>query len=433
MTDVLIRKRYRKNGGVMYEYRFEIANVDGQRKWHTKCGFQTDAEARKAGREAQSQYENFGQVVNKEQISYSDFLDYWIDNDCKVDLKPITVVKYIKMAENLLKPRLGAYRLKSLTRETLQAFLIEMYDKGYSYNSLTVIKGLLTKSLNYAEDYRYIAYSPARRLKIPKNRIPKVPTRSAPHQFIPQDIMQKVFERFPERTSQYIPLKLGYECGLRIGEAFALCWEDIDFKNKVIKINRQIQWFQDNERTDEEKVSNNGSAECGDGYWYFSAPKYNSYRMIEISDELVEILLREKERQCKARDYYGTYYTDYTADKELSFSGKAPEYPCGVNRIGINGDGFPIHPICIRENGTLITTRTMQHTSKCIRKEIFPGFDFHSLRHTHTSMLAEIGVDQKYIQTRLGHADIKMTIGVYEHTTDIMRERGRKALNYLYR
>lgn len=47
-------------------------------------------------------------------------------------------------------------------------------------------------------------------------------------------------------------------------------------------------------------------------------------------------------------------------------------------------------------------------------------------------MLAEIGIDQKYIQTRLGHTDVKLTIDVYEHTTDTMRARGRKAINELY-
>ena len=48
-------------------------------------------------------------------------------------------------------------------------------------------------------------------------------------------------------------------------------------------------------------------------------------------------------------------------------------------------------------------------------------------------MLAEMGVEQKYIQTGLGHADLDMTIDVYECTTDIMRERGRSALNKLFR
>ena len=36
------------------------------------------------------------------------------------------------------------------------------------------------------------------------------------------------------------------------------------------------------------------------------------------------------------------------------------------------------------------------------------------------------------IQTRLGHSDIKITIDVYEHTTDTMRSRGREAINSLF-
>ncbi len=73
----------------------------------------------------------------------------------------------------------------------------------------------------------------------------------------------------------------------------------------------------------------------------------------------------------------------------------------------------------------------MQNTSIIIKK-IFKEFDSYSLRHTHASMLAEIGVEQKYIQPRLGHSDIKITIEVYEHTTDTMRSRGRKAINTLF-
>ena len=74
----------------------------------------------------------------------------------------------------------------------------------------------------------------------------------------------------------------------------------------------------------------------------------------------------------------------------------------------------------------------MQHTSRIKRKEFFENFDFHSLRVTYASMLAEVGVDQKYIQTRLGHTDLGLTINVYERVTDMMAERGRKAINVLY-
>lgn len=432
MGNVKVRIRNNSAGKATYGYYFEIAKIDGKRHWQSKDGFKTRAEAKKAGETAQQQYENFGHVIQKDEISFSDFLEFWIENDCKVDLKPVTVRSYEKVVKILLKPKLGAFRLKSITREVLQAFLIEVYDMGYSYNYMTVIKGTLTKSMNFAVDHHYIVFSPAVRLKIPKNRVPKVPTRSCPHVFIPPEIMTKIFERFPERTSNYLPIKLGYECGMRLGEVFGLCWEDIDFENKVIRLNRQVQWYEDKERDVLDKVSKNGTSECGNGYWYFSEPKYKSYRIIEISDELTELLMRERARQIKARDYYGIFYTNYYSDAALQFTGKQPETYLSVNRISKDESGFPVHLVCIREDGTFITPRTMQHTSRIIKKEIFKDFDFHSLRHTHASMLAEIGVEQKYIQTRLGHSDIKITIDVYEHTTDTMRSRGRKAINSLF-
>ncbi len=204
------------------------------------------------------------------------YLDYWITNDCMIDLKPNIVSIYIKKVDNILKPKLGKYKHKSITREVLQAFLTDLFDKGYAHNSLIVFKGLLSKSLNYAEDHHFIARSPAVRLKIPKNRQPKVKTRMSPHHLIPADAMEKIFARFPERTSQYIPLKLGYECGLRLSEVYGLCWEDIDLKNKVLRVNRQAQWMTDTEREQLDKIEKNGSAECGNGYWYFTEPKYNS-------------------------------------------------------------------------------------------------------------------------------------------------------------
>ncbi len=66
------------------------------------------------------------------------------------------------------------------------------------------------------------------------------------------------------------------------------------------------------------------------------------------------------------------------------------------------------------------------------KKEITKQFDFHSLRKTHASMLNELGIDQKYIQTRLGHSDIDITVKVYESVTDLMRIRGRNALNNMF-
>ncbi len=432
MVDITVRKRYRKNGQTMYEYRFEIANIDGKRQWKTKCGFKTATEARKAGRLELQSYENAGCIIAKDRMSVADYFDYWLKADCEIDLKPTTIMGYRKTIENLIIPKLGSYRLKSLSREILQTFLLELFDAGYSPNTLVKIRAILSKSMNYAVDHHYLVYSPAIRLKTPKNRRPKIPTRTAPHYFIKPKIMEQIFERFPERHPSHIPLKLGYECGIRIGEVFALCWEDIDLKNKVIYINRQVQWLQDKERSLVDKLSQNGSSECGKGCWYFAPPKYDSYRKVEISDELADLLFREKARQCRAAEYYGSYYVQYDVEEPFSFNGQQPKYPIVMNKLCTGGEGYPIHLVCIRENGTFISPRTMQHVTVSIKKEITKEFDFHSLRKTHASMLAELGVNQKYIQTRLGHTNLETTFDVYECTTDLMREQGRLVLNKIF-
>lgn len=50
MVELCIRKRFTSKGAV-YKYRFEIASVNGERKWKTKSGFKmiTDALARRIG------------------------------------------------------------------------------------------------------------------------------------------------------------------------------------------------------------------------------------------------------------------------------------------------------------------------------------------------------------------------------------------------
>lgn len=244
--------------------------------------------------------------------------------------------------------------------------------------------------------------------------------------------MKRIFERFPERSSSYIPLKLGDECGLRLGETFGLCWEDIDFENKIIYINRQVQWLPDKERTVFDKVSKNGSTECGNGYWYFSAPKYNSCRVIEISDELAEILHREKQRQEEAEEYFGVYYRRCYTDSSLSFECKLNINQGVPNKIMTQETGYPVHFVCIREDGTFISPRTLQYATKIIKKNICEEFDYHSLRHTHASILAESGAARKYIQCRLGHANFRTTFEVYEHITDEMRQQGRNVINRIF-
>lgn len=432
MRDVHIREHRLKSGQKSYEYRFEAAIIDGKRKWITKSGFKTKTEARRAGLTALQQYESIGQVVAPSDMSFADYLDLWLKDDCMVDLKPTTVSNYQKKINNHIKPALGAYRLRSIKKEDLQMFILEMFDNGYAKNTLSCISGILSKSMNYAVDHKYLLYSPAVRLRLPKNRTPKNPTRSSEREYIPADVATAIFKRFPECEPSHIPLRLGYECGLRIGEAFALVWEDIDLENKTITVNRQAQWQQDSTRTTADKVLSNGHAASGDGFWYFANPKYNSFRTIEISDSLCELLKREQERQEAMKAYYGAAYTHYCAERSLAFGGKTNPTVAAINPINSVDIGSPVHFVCVRSNGTYISGRTMQHTSSVIRKNLHERFSYHALRHTHASILYESGLSDKYISERLGHKDDRITRDTYIHITEVSRAQGQEALNRIF-
>ena len=108
MIEVQIRSKRKKDGKLSYGYSFEIANIDGIRKWQTKYGFATKKEAKEAGEQAKRLYDSYGRVVQKDEISVADYLDFWIENDCKIDLKPDTVTSYEKVLK-LIKPLIGKY------------------------------------------------------------------------------------------------------------------------------------------------------------------------------------------------------------------------------------------------------------------------------------------------------------------------------------
>ena len=402
MAGLFVHKR-----GNKWEYRFEVASVDGKRKFVQKSGFATKKEATAVGTEAMNKYNGSGVIFIQSEIGFADFILEWLDT-IKLNIKPTTYTQYQKRINNHIIPSLGKYKLKSITAPILQKFINDMYNNEYSRNSLSNIKGILSSSLDYAvEPMHYISTNPMNHVKLPSTRIQTAKSRQSPHVFISKEDMETIFQRFPEKTTAHIPLMLGYKCGLRLGEAFGLFWEDIDLENKTISINRQIQW--------KEKDKTDASSES---YWYFTAPKYESYRTITIDDKLCELLEREKSRQEKAKNYYeDLYYHNYINN---------------VNRLNQDGDGQEIHLLCLEECGKFTQPRIMQYTSFVINKTLGIKFDFHSLRHTHCSMLLEAGAKPKYVQERLGHKNIQVTLGIYQHLTENMQQDGDNIINSIF-
>ena len=73
-----------------------------------------------------------------------------------------------------------------------------------------------------------------------------------------------------------------------------------------------------------------------------------------------------------------------------------------------------------KENGEFITSESFKYASRIIHHELGIVFNFHSLRHTHATILIENGANIKDVQTRLGHAKIETTLDTYTHDTEQM-------------
>lgn len=58
-----------------------------------------------------------------------------------------------------------------------------------------------------------------------------------------------------------------------------------------------------------------------------------------------------------------------------------------------------------------------------IKKHNLHRITIHGLRHTHASLLFEAGASIKEVQERLGHSDIQMTMNIYTHVTDSVKEQ----------
>lgn len=401
MSNVRTRKR-----GKYWEYEFDAAKVAGKRNRISKSGYKTKAEAVAAGAAAMAEYNSSGIKFIPSEMSYADFLDYWIESYCLITLKKTTLENYKKRIKAHIKPSLGAYKLTSLTTAGLQKFINSKIDAQYSLNTLSVLRGILTGSLQYAVRQNMLKNNPAREIRIPTERSTEsLQLRSAPHRYLPPDVIEKIFERFPEKHPSHIPLMLGYRCGLRLGEAFAITWDCVDLEKGQIYINKQVQW------------------NPAEQWWFFTNPKFNSFRTIDLDNSLLELLRRERKRQDKDRAYYEDMYTVYY-ENDVRGLVTSPDQASSAT---------PIELMLVRQDGSYIQARTMQHASSVIHYELgVKDFTFHSLRHTHATMLAEAGMPQKYTQQRLGHKDISVTLKYYTHLTDKMSEIGGKILESMF-
>ncbi|MBO6233163.1 MAG: tyrosine-type recombinase/integrase [Clostridia bacterium] len=403
----------RKRGNV-YEYRAEVAPVDGKRKWISKSGYGSKKEAKEAGIKAYNEYLQTGHSFTPSSMSYTDYLDYWMKEHCEINLKYHTIQAYKNIIKNHVKPRIGSYMLSQITTATLQEFVNNIYlEKGFSKSFLKNILKVLKTSFSYATDVvGFIKENPALKVRLPRYDIPE----SDPAHIFTKEEINMILERFENNHAFYYAALTAYYTGLRVSEVYALTWDDIDLENKTLTVNKNVLEKNQSGATHGRHIS--GKAKT---MWYFGTCKTStSYRTIDIGDTLVNALKEYKQEQEKNRIEYGDSYMKHYAKEVTNQYTNKPETKI-INAYAELDVALPeVNLVFVKKNGVFEGTATVKYPFKVIHYELGINCRFHDFRDTHATRLIEAGADIKAVSKRLGHSTIRTTYEIYVRVTSKM-------------
>lgn len=289
------------------------------------------------------------------------WMDEWFENVAKIKVRPSSHQTYKGYIDNHIKPNIGDIPLEKLTTMDLQKLYRKLLTRGrverieaenqpsgLSAKTVRNINQVISSAMDLAVAQKIIITNPTNACELPKVEHREMQT-------IPEEQLQ-AFLAEARATGVYEMYYIELATGLRRGELLGLKWQDIDWKNGIIKVKRQIA------RVDGKIVE---------------APlkTKNSYRTVTISPQAIEVL-REQKR--KTNDQY----------------------------VFPSLNGGPISPDSV--NNML---------KRVLERAGIPKVRFHDLRHTFATIALQNGVDIKTVSGMLGHFSAGFTLDTYAHVT----------------
>lgn len=282
-------------------------------------------------------------------------------DELQYQVKKRTYIHYINLYEKYIK-KFFNIEMNLLNRNNLISQFGNIMNM-FSYSLTRTIYSLITRTLAYSYDKGYLYNEIILKLKI-KNRSQRQVTCLTVAE---QDILENYI--LQNKKIYYYGFLISLYSGLRLGELIALKWKDVDFENKIMKVNS----------TTAKCIINHKQVDIED------LPKTKtSIREIPLTKTLIRIL-----KELQGNDNYVL---------------------CG-------------------KHGNKLDFRTYQMSfSRLLKKLNIRHYGFHSLRHSFATRLLEKGADIKTISELLGHSSPVITLNRYVHTN---MENKRKAMQKL--
>ncbi len=379
-------KGYFRKRGDTWSFTIDVGQdpVTGKRKQKTKGGFPTKKEAQLAAAKMIQELAD-GVYIEEKNILFKDFAQEWLklyESTGKVKKSTVRVRKHEIGA---LMPYFANLQMKKITKKIYQDALYSLKDQdGYAHNTLKGIHRTGKMIFDKAVELGVIKNDPTKYTQIPV--VQKTVEDLEQEVQIPKYLEKEelgLFLRTAREQGREIDypafLLLAYS-GLRVGEMLALKWKDINFETGEISVTKTYY-----------NPTNNMVK-----YELLPPKTKKSRRVVDVPPIVLSELERYKAKQNVIKMRYRKSY--YDEDFIFTKIHKNPGYPELIKIIESR------------------MTRLLKLAG--LNTNLTP----HSLRHTHTSLLAEAGVSLPQIMDRLGHTDDQTTKNIYLHVTKTMKK-----------
>lgn len=341
-----ITKKTKKNGETSYTIQFMYRNARYKKTFSTKKACEAWE------REVKNQVDKTG-FYSECTKTLTDMIDDWwkLDSD---SLAPNTRLYYETTIKKIKKYSISKMKVNQITFADLQELFNQLAKDGNNKGTCTNVKKVLSHAFKLAINNQYIQFNP---LAYVKNKGKETKDKNA-KQTLTQDEFEAICSYFLDNgtfidKSLYVLLFIGAFTGARISEALAVEWDDVDFINNTISLNKKY------ERT--EGVATTRMKTKG------------SEAVLTLAEPLKEVL------------------TEWRKENRHSL-------------------------ICCNEKGGYISFEKAEHIFKNVSNSLGIKFHFHMLRHGFGSLLVAHGVNIKVVQMLMRHSNISTTMNTYVHT-----------------
>ena len=363
-------------------YRLTVSegfDLNGRPMIHRKTIHGTKKEAEVELAKFVTEVQN-GLVIDGKSLKFSEFVEVWKRDYGSKELAPTTYKRYCRMLETRILPYFGHFYINKIRPTDIMKFydLLEkdtqlVRKKGNNgsktkkpLSGKTILEHhrLLRAMLHRAVYWQLIVSNPAERVQPPRAKKPK---RRSYDDEQTKILLENLEKLTVEDTKYKVAIILTIFTGVRLGELMGLEWQDVDFRNGIISINRSSQYLSDM------------------GVFTKVPKTESSIREIAIPEFIISLLAEYKLWYEEQKSLYGELWMN-------------------SDRLFVQADGKPMHPSSI---------------SKWFVKYVgtigLPVINFHGLRHTNASLLVAQNIDIAVVSARLGHAQISTTLDFYVH------------------